>query len=40
MTPKVAMLVATNRDILIDRLRVPGYIFQHGRLFERGQSLA
>jgi phospholipid/cholesterol/gamma-HCH transport system ATP-binding protein len=38
--PEVTMLVATNRDILIDRLRVPGYIFQQGRLFERGQSLA
>lgn len=38
--PEVTMLVATNRDLLIDRLRVPGYNFQHGRLFERGQSLA
>jgi phospholipid/cholesterol/gamma-HCH transport system ATP-binding protein len=38
--PEVTMLVATNRDILIDRLRVPGYIFQQGRLFERGQPLA
>lgn len=38
--PKVTMLVATNRDLLIDRLRVPGYIFQQGRLFERGQALA
>lgn len=38
--PEVTMLVATNRDILIDRLRVPGYNFQHGRLFERGQALA
>ncbi len=38
--PEVTMLVATNRDLLIDRLRVPGYILQHGRLFERVEAIA
>jgi phospholipid/cholesterol/gamma-HCH transport system ATP-binding protein len=38
--PEVTMLVATNRDLLIDRLRVPGYVFQQGRLFARSQGIA
>jgi phospholipid/cholesterol/gamma-HCH transport system ATP-binding protein len=38
--PEVTMLVATNRDLLIDRLRVPGYVFQQGRLFPRTQGVA
>jgi phospholipid/cholesterol/gamma-HCH transport system ATP-binding protein len=38
--PEVTMLVATNRDLLIDRLRVPGYVFQQGRLFNRSQGIA
>lgn len=38
--PEVTMLVATNRDLLIDRLRVPGYILQQGRLFERMEAIA
>lgn len=38
--PEVTMLVATNRDLLIDRLRVPGYVFQQGRLFTRSPGIA
>lgn len=33
--PKVTMMVATNREILIDRLRVQGVILVGGRLVER-----
>lgn len=33
--PQVTMVVATNRDILVDRLRVPGYVLINGRLIER-----
>ena len=35
--PEVTCLVATNRDILVDRLGVPGYTLQNGRLYERGR---
>lgn len=33
--PEVTMLVATNREILIERLGVPGYVLLNGRLIER-----
>jgi phospholipid/cholesterol/gamma-HCH transport system ATP-binding protein len=33
--PNVTMLVATNRDLLIDRLKVTGYTLESGQLFER-----
>jgi len=33
--PEVTMLVATNREILVDRLGVPGYVLLGGRLLER-----
>ena len=33
--PEVTMVVATNRDILVDRLGVPGYVLLGGRLIER-----
>jgi phospholipid/cholesterol/gamma-HCH transport system ATP-binding protein len=33
--PNVTMMVATNRDILVDRLSVPGYVLLGGRLIER-----
>jgi phospholipid/cholesterol/gamma-HCH transport system ATP-binding protein len=38
--PQVTMIVATNRDILIDRLKVPGYVLQTGKLFERHARVA
>jgi phospholipid/cholesterol/gamma-HCH transport system ATP-binding protein len=38
--PQVTMLVATNREILIDRLKVPGYSLQGGKLFERRSVIA
>jgi phospholipid/cholesterol/gamma-HCH transport system ATP-binding protein len=38
--PKVTMLVATNREILIDRLKVPGYSLQGGKLFQRRPQIA
>jgi hypothetical protein len=34
------MLVATNREILIDRLKVPGYSLQGGKLFQRRPQIA
>ena len=34
--PEVTMLVATNRDLLIDRLEVPGYVLTEGRLHPKG----
>lgn len=34
--PEVTMLVATNRDLLIDRLEVPGYVLAGGRLHPKG----
>jgi phospholipid/cholesterol/gamma-HCH transport system ATP-binding protein len=34
--PEVTMLVATNRDILIDRLEVPGFVLAGGRLHPKG----
>jgi phospholipid/cholesterol/gamma-HCH transport system ATP-binding protein len=33
--PEVTMLVATNREILVDRLAVPGYVLLGGRLIAR-----
>jgi phospholipid/cholesterol/gamma-HCH transport system ATP-binding protein len=33
--PEVTMLVATNREILIDRLETRGYVLHDGRLYER-----
>jgi len=33
--PEVTMVVATNLDILVDRLGVPGYVLLGGRLIER-----
>jgi phospholipid/cholesterol/gamma-HCH transport system ATP-binding protein len=33
--PEVTMLVATNREILVDRLGVPGFVLLGGRLIER-----
>jgi phospholipid/cholesterol/gamma-HCH transport system ATP-binding protein len=34
--PEVTMVVATNRDLLIDRLEVPGYVLSGGRLHPKG----
>lgn len=36
--PSVTMLVATNRDLLIDRLDVPGYILEGGEITERRKA--
>jgi phospholipid/cholesterol/gamma-HCH transport system ATP-binding protein len=36
--PEVTMVVATNRDILVDRLGVPGYVLLGGRLIERQKA--
>jgi len=36
--PEVTMLVATNRDALVDRLEVPGYVLSDGELVERALS--
>ena len=33
--PDVTMLVATNRDLLIDRLQVRGLTLQNGKIYER-----
>lgn len=33
--PEVTALVATNRDLLIDRLGVPGYVLVNGRVVDR-----
>jgi ABC-type transporter Mla maintaining outer membrane lipid asymmetry ATPase subunit MlaF len=33
--PEVTMLVATNREMLVDRLGVPGFVLLGGRLIER-----
>ena len=33
--PKVTMLVATNRELLIDRLGTKGYVLQSGKIYER-----
>lgn len=38
--PEVTMLVATNRDLLIDRLRVRGFSLSEGQLFERRPRVA
>lgn len=38
--PGVTMVVATNREILVDRLGVPGYVLLGGKLIERQQGLA
>jgi phospholipid/cholesterol/gamma-HCH transport system ATP-binding protein len=38
--PEVTMLVATNRELLIDRLRVPGYRLQGGELTQRSMQVA
>jgi phospholipid/cholesterol/gamma-HCH transport system ATP-binding protein len=38
--PEVTMLVATNREMLVDRLGVPGYVLLGGRLIERKGSIA
>jgi phospholipid/cholesterol/gamma-HCH transport system ATP-binding protein len=37
--PEVTMVVATNRDILVDRLGVPGYVLLGGRLIERQKAV-
>ncbi|HTM46935.1 MAG TPA: ATP-binding cassette domain-containing protein [Polyangiaceae bacterium] len=34
----VTMLVATNRDLLIDRLQVPGYVLEGGQITERRRA--
>ncbi|MBM4362946.1 MAG: ATP-binding cassette domain-containing protein [Deltaproteobacteria bacterium] len=36
--PEVTMLVATNRDVLVDRLGVPGMILSGGRLVPRHET--
>lgn len=36
--PDVTMLVATNRDLLIDRLQVPGFSLQGGKLFAKPEQ--
>jgi phospholipid/cholesterol/gamma-HCH transport system ATP-binding protein len=33
--PEVTMMVATNREILVDRLAVPGYVLTSGHIIER-----
>ena len=33
--PEVTMIVATNRDLLVDRLAVPGYVLAGGTIAER-----
>lgn len=38
--PEVTVLVATNRDLLIDRLGVPGYDLHDGQLGARSRRLA
>ncbi|HEX2879170.1 MAG TPA: ATP-binding cassette domain-containing protein [Polyangiaceae bacterium] len=38
--PEVTMLVATNRDLLIDRLQVPGYVLEGGEITERRKPAA
>jgi phospholipid/cholesterol/gamma-HCH transport system ATP-binding protein len=38
--PRVTMLVATNRDLLIDRLAVPGYVLENGEITERRKAAA
>lgn len=38
--PTVTMLVATNREILIDRLKVPGYSLQNGKVYQRHAQIA
>jgi ABC-type transporter Mla maintaining outer membrane lipid asymmetry ATPase subunit MlaF len=38
--PNVTTVVATNRDLLIDRLGVPGYTLSGGRVVARGPSFA
>lgn len=38
--PDVTTVVATNRDILVDRLGVPGYVLLGGRLIERQTAIA
>lgn len=36
--PEVTMLVATNRELLIDRLGTPGYVLQGGKVLPRSDS--
>jgi phospholipid/cholesterol/gamma-HCH transport system ATP-binding protein len=36
--PGVTMVVATNRELLVDRLGVPGYVLLGGKLIERQQG--
>jgi phospholipid/cholesterol/gamma-HCH transport system ATP-binding protein len=38
--PNVTMVVATNRDLLVDRLGVPGYVLRGGRLMTRRDALS
>jgi phospholipid/cholesterol/gamma-HCH transport system ATP-binding protein len=33
--PEVTMMVATNREMLVDRLGVPGYVLVSGHIIER-----
>jgi ABC-type transporter Mla maintaining outer membrane lipid asymmetry ATPase subunit MlaF len=37
--PEVTMLVATNRDLLIDRLEVPGYVLSGGKVHRRDGTI-
>jgi ABC-type transporter Mla maintaining outer membrane lipid asymmetry ATPase subunit MlaF len=36
--PRVTMVVATNRDLLTERLQVPGYVLVGGRIIERSKA--
>jgi ABC-type transporter Mla maintaining outer membrane lipid asymmetry ATPase subunit MlaF len=38
--PEVTMMVATNRDMLVDRLGVPGYVLVSGHIIERQSAPA
>ncbi|HVW30513.1 MAG TPA: ATP-binding cassette domain-containing protein [Polyangiaceae bacterium] len=38
--PDVTMLVATNREALVERLDAPGYVLLNGRIIERRSDLA